>query len=85
MASYALQKLLWEVRRHPEVADRFGTDPDGVLDDYGIEGIDRGAMRSFDFKSLYEQGANPYLLYFCALQLGVDRQEYYARIRGELR
>ena len=40
-------------------------------------------MQSMDFKWLYEQGINPYLLYFCAIQLEVDRAEYYARIRGE--
>jgi len=83
MAMYALQKLLWDVRRQPATASRYGEDPDEVLDEYGIVGPQRAAMKAFDFKALYDQGANPYLLYFCALQLGVDRQEYYARIRGE--
>lgn len=80
---YDLQKLLWEVRKDPSLAERFRAEPDAVLDDYGIEGAERTAMRTLDFKALYERGANPYLLYFCALQIGVDRAEYYARIRGE--
>lgn len=80
---YALQKLLWDVRKDPALASRFRTEPDSVLDDYGVEGEERTAMRELDFKTLYDRGANPYLLYFCALQIGVDRAEYYARLRGE--
>jgi hypothetical protein len=82
---YAVQKLLWDVRREPAVADRFRAEPDALLDDYGLTGEERDAMRSLDLKRLYDAGANPYLLYFCALQLGVARYEYYERIRGEQR
>ncbi len=80
---YAVQKLLWDVRREASLAGRLRTEPDAVLDEYGISGPERAAMRAFDLRTLYDCGANPYLLYFCALQLGVPRQEYYARIRGE--
>lgn len=80
---YNVQKLLWDVRRDPSVAERFRREPDAVLDGYGIAGEHRAAMRALDLKALYDAGANPYLLYFCALQLGVPRQEYYERIRGE--
>ncbi|MFF7735909.1 hypothetical protein [Streptomyces sp. NPDC007984] len=81
---YDLQRLLWDVRKEPELAERFRTEPDAVLDDYGIDGEERTAMRALDWKTLYERGANPYLLYFCALQIGVDRADYYARLRGEI-
>lgn len=81
---FELQKLLWDIRKDPALAASFQSQPDQVLDDYGIEGVERDAMRTLDFKTLYELGANPYLLYFCALQIGVDRAEYYARIRGEV-
>jgi len=80
---YAVHKLLWDIRREPALADRFRSDPDALLDDYGLTGRERDAMRGLDVKSLYDAGANPYLLYFCALQLGMPRQDYYARIRGE--
>jgi hypothetical protein len=81
---FELQQLLWDIRKDAALAARFQQDPEGVLDAYGIEGVEREAMRSLDFKTLYDRGANPYLLYFCALQIGVDRTEYYARIRGEV-
>ncbi|HEY9524931.1 MAG TPA: hypothetical protein VIR33_16965 [Thermopolyspora sp.] len=81
---YNLQKLLWDVRKEPALAERFRADPNAVLDEYGIDGVERAAMIAMDIKTLYDRGVNPYLLYFCALQIGVDRAEYYARLRGEL-
>lgn len=80
---YAMQKLLWDVRRQPSLAQRFLAEPDAVLDEYGLAGAAREAMRTLDWRSLYDGGANPYLLYFCALQLAVPREEYYARLREE--
>lgn len=80
---YSLHKLLWEIRRDQALKERYLADPDAVLDEYGVAGDLREAMRAFDFKTLYESGVNPYLLYFCAIQLEIPRAEYYARIRGE--
>jgi Aromatic-ring-opening dioxygenase LigAB, LigA subunit len=81
---YALQKLLWDVRKNPALAERFRAYPTMVLDEYQIDGYERAAMAALDLKALYDRGANPYLLYFCALQIGIDRAEYYGRIRGEI-
>lgn len=81
---YALHKLLWDIRRDGDLKARYLEDADAVLDEYGIEGEWRQDMKTLDFKALYEKGINPYLLYFCAIQLQVDRAEYYARIRGEV-
>ena len=80
---YQLHRLLWEIRRHHDVRDRYLADPDAVLDEYGVGGDFRTWIRELDFKSLYENGINPYLIYFCAIQLQVDRASYYAQIRGE--
>ncbi|MGW5694322.1 hypothetical protein ACWEWX_26235 [Streptomyces asiaticus] len=80
---YEIHQLLWEIRRDPGVKRAYQTDPDAVLDSYGIEGEYRQWMKDLDFKALYERGINPYLLYFCAIQLQVDRAKYYAQIRGE--
>jgi hypothetical protein len=79
---FKIQKLLWDVRRDLALAERYRREPDVVLDEYGIAGEEREEMRTLDFKALYGRGVNPYLLYFCALQLGVDRAEYYANLRG---
>jgi hypothetical protein len=79
---FGLQKLLWEIRKDPSLAQRYAQSGDEVLDLYEIGAEERAAFKENDFKYLYENGANPYLLYFCALQLGFDRAEYYSTIRG---
>jgi hypothetical protein len=48
-----------------------------------VEGEARTAMLELDFKKLHKIGANPYLIYFCAIQLAVDRAAYYTQIREE--
>lgn len=80
---YSVHKLLWDIRNVPEVSRRYREDFGAVLDDYGIEDEFRTYLGELDFKAMYERGVNPYLLYFCAIQLQVDRADYYAQIRGE--
>lgn len=80
---YDLQKLLWDLRKDAELAQRFRDDPDQVLAGYALADDDRDALRRRDFKTLYDRGVNPYLLYFFALQIGVDRGAYYASLRGQ--
>lgn len=80
---YALHKLLWDIRHDRQLEERYLTESESVLDNYGIQGEWRHYMQDLDFKSMYERGINPYLLYFCAIQLQVDRSAYYAQIRGE--
>ncbi len=83
MGLYSLHMLLWDIRKNPELAKSFLNDPEPVLDEYEVEGEARNTMQNLDFKRLHELGANPYLIYFCAIQLQVDRDAYYAQIRGE--
>lgn len=80
---YDLQKLLWDLRRDAELAKLYRDDPDSVLAGYALADTDREALRRQDFKTLYDRGVNPYLLYFFALQIGVDRGAYYANLRGQ--
>lgn len=80
---YKLHKLLWDIRKNPDRARAFRKNPYSVLQAYGIEGETRDALVELDFKKLHEIGANPYLIYFCAIQLQVDRTEYYEQIRKE--
>jgi hypothetical protein len=78
---YGLHKLLWDIRKDSELAKRFRSQTSEVLNEYGLEGDSRQAMLTLDFKKLHEIGANPYLIYFCALQLQVGRESYYEQIR----
>jgi aromatic-ring opening dioxygenase LigAB LigA subunit len=81
---YGVHQLLWDIRRRPEVHAAYKQDPERVLDAYEIHDEFRAHLRTLDFKAMYEAGVNPYLLYFCAIQLEVDRAEYYAQLRGEV-
>jgi hypothetical protein len=80
---YELHQILWDIRRDPQLAEKFLDDPIPILDHYKITGEAREALINFDFAKLHEIGANPYLIYFCAIQLKFDRAAYYAQIRGE--
>lgn len=77
---YPVESLLWHVRHDPGLADQLRADPGAVLDRFGVVGGDRVALAALDLRFLYDRGANPYLLYFCALQLGISRQDYYQRL-----
>ena len=80
---YKLHQLLWDIRKDPDLALRFRARTRTTLDAYGVTGEAREAMLELDFQKLHEIGANPYLIYFCAIQLQVDRADYYAQIREE--
>lgn len=80
---YGLHKLLWDLRKAPALAERFRAEPQSVMADYELADTEADALVRGDFKALYDRGVNPYLLYFFALQIGVDRAAYYANVRGE--
>lgn len=80
---YELHQLLWDIRNRPQVRTQYMQDAQLVLDEYGLAGDMRHLMADLNFKGMYEAGVNPYLLYFCAIQLEVDRADYYAQLRGE--
>lgn len=79
---FGLHQLLWDIRKDRSLARRYRESPQDVLARYELTAAEREAFRDLDFARLYGMGANPYLLYFCALQLGVDRDAYYAALRG---
>ncbi len=80
---YRLHKFLWELRRDPELAERFRADPDQTMRDYGLSEEEARAIREKEFRKLYQAGANPYILLFGAVHMGVPRQEYYERMRSQ--
>jgi|DewCreStandDraft_5_1066085.scaffolds.fasta_scaffold00177_71 hypothetical protein len=79
---YRLHKFLWELRRNPDLAERFRADPDQTMRDYGLDDEEVRAIKEKDFSKLYRAGVNPYILLFGAVHMGVPRQEYYERVRS---
>lgn len=80
---YEVEKLLWQLRKYKELAERFRQDPDAVMAEYDLGEEQRRMLRDGDYHGILHAGANPYLLYFFALQVGVGRAAYYANVRGE--
>ena len=79
---FELQRLLWDLRRDATVLQRALRDLGSVVDEYGLADDEADALRRKDFAGLLALGASPMLVYFAALDLGVERDRYYAQVRG---
>ena len=55
-------KLVFEVRRDAAKHERFRTDLDGMMRDYGLSPEEQKALREVDLKKLGELGLHPYFL-----------------------
>ena len=55
-------KLVFEVRRDAAQRERFRTDLDGMMRDYGLSAEEQKALREIDLKKLAELGMHPYFL-----------------------
>ncbi len=62
MSRYQVDKLLRDLRREPELAARFRTDAEAVLDRYRLDSIERDLLRRWAIRELYDRGVNPLLL-----------------------
>ena len=55
-------KLVFEVRRDARLRERFRTDLEGLMRDYGLSEEEKVALRKADLKRLGELGMHPYFL-----------------------
>jgi len=55
-------RLIFDVRRDPGLRERFRTDLDGLMADYGLSDKEKQALRRVDLKRLGELGVHPYFL-----------------------
>jgi hypothetical protein len=55
-------KLIFEVRRDAAKRERFRTDLEGLMRDYGLSEEEKTAFRNIDIKRLGEMGVHPYFL-----------------------
>lgn len=79
---YELQRFLWDVRHDVSIRVRARQDRVAVLAEYQLEPEESAALAALDCRTLLEMGANPMLVYFGAMELGVDRDQYYALVGG---
>ncbi|MCL4798957.1 MAG: hypothetical protein KJ025_05175 [Burkholderiales bacterium] len=55
-------KLIFEVRRDVRLRERFSTDLEGLMSDYGLSEAEKDALRNADLERLGELGMHPYFL-----------------------
>jgi hypothetical protein len=55
-------KLIFEVRRDAAKRERFRSDLEGLMTDYGLSEEEKQAFRRIDMKRLGELGVHPYFL-----------------------
>lgn len=82
---FELHRLLWDLRHDPAAAEIARRDAAGFVAAYRLPDEESDALLRQDFPALLALGANPLLLYFGALEMGVARDDYYASLRGDPR
>ena len=55
-------RLIFEVRRDAGLRERFHTDLDGLMAEYGLSDEERQALRGVDLRRLGDLGVHPYFL-----------------------
>lgn len=55
-------RMIFEVRRDAALRERFRTDLEGLMRDYGLSDAEKAALRAADLKRLGELGMHPYFL-----------------------
>jgi hypothetical protein len=55
-------RLIFEVRRDPGLRERFRTNLDGLMREYGLSNEESRALREVDLERLGELGVHPYFL-----------------------
>jgi hypothetical protein len=58
----AINRLIFYVRLDPAARERIASDPEAVMEEYGLSEAERAAVRARDFKGLVELGGHPYLV-----------------------
>ena len=87
MSHYATSRVMWEITRDRELAERFRADPAAVLDGRELDDPERKALAAHDLRALFELGVHPFVLYHFALRLAGGwsmpfMQDYLAQLQG---
>lgn len=76
MSLYQVNKLLRDINRSAELAQRCQTEPDVVLQQYDLTPEEREALKGWQVRKLYDMGANPLLLLVYSMATGKDMRAY---------
>lgn len=85
MSMYALHKFLCQLRNDVDFQKGVQADPEAAIGELKLSDEERDAVRRGDVKTLYDMGAHAYLLQQLSSSrlFGLNRENYFPRIRGE--
>jgi hypothetical protein len=83
VSAYALQKLIREINRNPEIRERFASAPDSVLARFDLSSAEKSALLARDYGALYRLGVHGLLLRPFSILHSVPERDYLAAIRSE--
>ena len=78
MSLYQVNKLLRDVNLSNELAQRYQSEPETVLQNYDLTSEEQEAIRGWQVRKLYDMGANPLLLLVYSMATGKDMRSYAA-------
>ena len=81
MSLYAVQKLLYQLNRDPQVRARYDASLDGLLANYPLTDEEARAIRDADIGLLYVMGVNGQILMHYAALLGQPWDVYIKAMR----
>jgi hypothetical protein len=81
MSLYAVQKLIYQLNRDPQVRAQLARDIDGLLAQYELTEEERSAIRDPDIGLLYVMGVNGQLLMHYAALRGFEWNAYIEAMR----
>jgi hypothetical protein len=81
MSLYAVQKLIYQLNRDPQVREQLARDFDGLLARYELTEEERSAIRNPDIGLLYVMGVNGQLLMHYAALRGFEWNAYLEAMR----
>ena len=81
MSLYAVQKLIYQLNRDPQVREQLAQDFDGLLAQYELTEEERSAIRDPDIGLLYVMGVNGQLLMHYAAMRGFAWNAYIEAMR----
>lgn len=86
MSRYQVDKLLRDLRRDQDLAARFRTNVESVLDGYELDPAERDLLKRWEVRALYDRGVNPLLLLLAhGPAAGKSMQEYAAAMNPKPR
>jgi hypothetical protein len=76
MSLYQVNKLLRDINLSNDLAQRYRSEPEVVLQNYSLTSEEQELIRNWQVRKLYDMGANPLLLLVYSMATGKDMRSY---------